>query len=135
MAGYLLVRPHIQTNMENNLSGSLKILTTLNSFSSLIYLKSLPWEILAQYVCLFIKKLEKLLFRCHISFTVFYILVSLQTWIWLFLSFKKICINLFLEKGKGREKERKRNISVWLPLMCPLLGTWPATQACALTGN
>ena len=20
-------------------------------------------------------------------------------------------------------------------LMCPLLGTWPATQACALTGN
>ena len=24
---------------------------------------------------------------------------------------------------------------MWLPLMCPLLGTWPATQACALTGN
>ena len=23
----------------------------------------------------------------------------------------------------------------WLPLVCPLLGTWPATQACALTGN
>ena len=22
-----------------------------------------------------------------------------------------------------------------LPLMCPLLGAWPATQACALTGN
>ena len=22
-----------------------------------------------------------------------------------------------------------------LPLMCPLLGTWPETQACALTGN
>ena len=33
------------------------------------------------------------------------------------------------------EKERKRNISVWLPLMLPLLGTWPTTQACALTGN
>ena len=27
------------------------------------------------------------------------------------------------------------NISVWLPLTCPLLGTWPTTQACALTGN
>ena len=27
------------------------------------------------------------------------------------------------------------NINVWLPLTCPLLGTWPATQACALTGN
>ena len=28
-----------------------------------------------------------------------------------------------------------RNINVWLPLTCPLLGTWPETQACALTGN
>ena len=33
------------------------------------------------------------------------------------------------------EKERERNINVWLPLTCPLLGTWPAAQACALTGN
>ena len=41
----------------------------------------------------------------------------------------------FLERGEGREKERKRNINVWLPLMRPLLGTWPITQACALTGN
>ena len=40
---------------------------------------------------------------------------------------------LFLERGEWREKER--NINVWLPLVCPLLGTWPATQACALTGN
>ena len=24
---------------------------------------------------------------------------------------------------------------MWLPLACPQLGTWPATQACALTGN
>ena len=31
----------------------------------------------------------------------------------------------------GREE---RNISVWLPLAHPLLGTWPATQACALMG-
>ena len=44
-------------------------------------------------------------------------------------------IYLFLQKGEGREEERERNINVWLPLMCPLLGTWPATQACALTGN
>ena len=36
---------------------------------------------------------------------------------------------------EGREKERERNINVWLPLTHPLLGTWPATQACALTGN
>ena len=44
-------------------------------------------------------------------------------------------IYLFLEMGEGREKERERNIRVWLPLMHPLLGTWPTTQACALTGN
>ena len=24
---------------------------------------------------------------------------------------------------------------MWLPLVCPLLGTWPTTQTCALTGN
>ena len=29
----------------------------------------------------------------------------------------------------------KRNIDVWLPLMLALLGTWPTTQAFALTGN
>ena len=40
----------------------------------------------------------------------------------------------FLERGEGKEKERERNINVWL-LLCPLLGTWPTTQACALTGN
>ena len=44
---------------------------------------------------------------------------------------------LFLERGEGKEKERERNINVWLPLVCPTqdLGTWTATQACALTGN
>ena len=31
------------------------------------------------------------------------------------------------------EYEKERNINVWLPLMLPLLGTWPITQACALT--
>ena len=40
---------------------------------------------------------------------------------------------LFIHRERGREGERQRNIYVWLCLMCPLLGTWPATQACALT--
>ena len=43
-------------------------------------------------------------------------------------------IYLFLESREGREKERERNINVWLPLVHPLLGTWVATQACALLG-
>ena len=47
---------------------------------------------------------------------------------------------LFLERGKeGREGGREtsmcqRNIH-WLPLAPPQLGTWPATQACALNSN
>ena len=57
----------------------------------------------------------------------------LSTFSFEFFFFKRFY--LFLERGEGREKERERNIYVWLPPVCPLLGTWPATQACALTGN
>ena len=49
--------------------------------------------------------------------------------------FFKIFICSFLERGEGREKEREININVWLPLVRPQPRTWPATQACALTGN
>ena len=42
---------------------------------------------------------------------------------------------LLIFRQRGREKERKRNINVWLLLARPLLGTSPETQACALTGN
>ena len=52
-----------------------------------------------------------------------------------FIHLFKILFYLFLEREDRREKERERNISVWLPLVRPLLGTWPATQACALTEN
>ena len=55
--------------------------------------------------------------------------------VWLPLLFKKFFIYLFLERGERREIERGRNINVWLPLKRPLLGTWPATQACDLNGN
>ena len=40
---------------------------------------------------------------------------------------------IFRERGK--KGKRERNINVWLLLTHPLLGTWPATQACALNGN
>ena len=46
---------------------------------------------------------------------------------------KKDFIYLFL--GSRREGKREGNINVWLPLECSLLGTWPAIQACVLTGN
>ena len=45
----------------------------------------------------------------------------------IFRFFKKSFIYV-LEREERREKERERNINVWLPLTCPLLlGTWPAT--------
>ena len=50
-------------------------------------------------------------------------------------SFFKDFIYLFLDRGEGSEEERERNIRVWLPLMCSLLGTWSSTQARALAGN
>ena len=51
------------------------------------------------------------------------------------LFLKQDFIYLFLDRGKWREKQRERNINVWLPFTRPLLGTWPTTQACTLTGN
>ena len=41
---------------------------------------------------------------------------------------------LFNFRQRGRVRERGRNINVWLPLSHPLLGlgTWTATQGCAL---
>ena len=50
-----------------------------------------------------------------------------------FFLFLRFYLSIFGERG--REGERERNISVWLSPTCPLLGTWPATQACAPTGN
>ena len=47
-----------------------------------------------------------------------------------FYFFKKA---LFIFRERGREEEG--NIRVWLPLRCPLLGAWPATQAYVLIGN
>ena len=44
-------------------------------------------------------------------------------------------ILFIFREGEGREKDRERNTNVWLSLVYPLLGAWPATQACALTGN
>ena len=51
-----------------------------------------------------------------------------------FFFFLKILCIYFLERGEGKKKEKERNI-MWLPLKRPLLGTWPTTQACSLTGN
>ena len=46
------------------------------------------------------------------------------------LSFKDF-IYLFLERGKKGERKGEKHQCV-LASPCPLLGTWPTTQACAL---
>ena len=38
--------------------------------------------------------------------------------------FFKDFIYLFLDRGEGREKERERNINVWLPLAHSAPGNW-----------
>ena len=50
--------------------------------------------------------------------------------VYIYFFFKRFYLFIFRE-GKGGRK-RERNISVWLPLMYPLLGTQLATQARAL---
>ena len=52
----------------------------------------------------------------------------------LFLFIFKDFIYLLLNRGEGGEKERERNINVWLFLAHPPPGTWPTTQACAWLG-
>ena len=57
-------------------------------------------------------------------------------WAWnISFFFFKGFIYLFLERGEGREKEREKNISVWLPLSSLAPGTQSATQACGPIRN
>ena len=53
--------------------------------------------------------------------------------------FLKILFTYFLEREKGRERGRETSIckrnNDQLPLVWPQSGTWPTTQACAMTRN
>ena len=50
-------------------------------------------------------------------------------------AFSKDFMYLFFRQRRRKGEKTGGNINVWLPLACPPPGTWPATQACALTGN
>ena len=62
---------------------------------------------------------------------------SCSKWILFRIRLKKKFPLFILDRGEGREKKRERNINVWVSLTHPPTGelTWPATQACALTGK
>ena len=51
-----------------------------------------------------------------------------------FRDLKMFFIYLPLDRGEGRKRGREASVCGCLSL-APLLGTWPATQACALTEN
>ena len=57
-------------------------------------------------------------------------------WIVTFIKYKELTFflrfYLFLEKGEGKEREKHQCV---VASYMPPMGTWPATQACALTGN
>ena len=61
--------------------------------------------------------------------------VSVRLASFFFSRFILFCKRFYLFIFRERGGERERDIHVWLPLTCPLPGTWPATQTCALTGN
>ena len=65
-------------------------------------------------------------YACSASFFLFLIF---------FFDLKKKILFIYFKRHAGRGKERERNINVLLPLVHPLLGTWPATQACTLIVN
>ena len=73
-----------------------------------------------------------LLFRTVLS-SFYYLLFGLNNFYY-FLSFLKRFYLFIFREREGREKVRERNSNVLLLLARPLLGSWPATQACALTG-
>ena len=52
-----------------------------------------------------------------------------------FLIQKDFIYLFFRERGREGEREKHPCAINQLPLARPLLGTWPAAQACALTGN
>ena len=59
-------------------------------------------------------------------------ILGADTVLLLLFFFLRLYLFIFIERGREGERE---TLMCGLPLSLPLLGTWPTTQACALTGN
>ena len=53
----------------------------------------------------------------------------------LHIDFLKDVTYIILDRGGREGKREAEKHQLWLPLAPTLPGTWPTTQACALTGN
>ena len=104
----------------------------LSLFCSVLYYISR--SILGKSTCFHSMNIYLFLYLGFLYFLLALFLVFI-VWVLPICFFRLLFIYLFVERGEGREKERERNMDVWLPLARPLLGTWPTSQACALTGN
>ena len=96
---------------------------------SIFYVINFPLSICSYQLCFFISAP----FHYSPSLSQLITLQMISLFMILFLLF--FIIYLFLDREEYWEKERERNINVQLPLMGPPMGTWPESQAYALTGN
>ena len=103
---------------------SVLILSCRNSESQLFQILPCSFFLILNFNCIFI-----------ILFVVVQDFLYILSFICLFYLFNFFKIFFFIFRKRGKEEERERNINVWLPLACLLMGPWPETQACALIGN
>ena len=117
---------------------------------SVIYLIAVPWQIIYFF--------SWVAFNIILSLTFLILLTCVQIWIYFIFPDQHLCfvnvkINIFHHIWKpvrrffksfylficrqrgGREEERGRNISVWLPLMCPYWGPGPQSRHMPLLGT
>ena len=107
-------------------------LSNQSSFSGQLLLQFLSSQSFCQFLnFIYINKITQSILLCFWLFPLSIMLFRLIHLVACISSsfFKKI---LFIFRWEGREKERERNINVWLPLTQPPPGTWPTAQACVL---
>ena len=134
---HILCKKKASQNLECGIS-LLDVNTTVPPYPQRIHLKTpsgcLKPQIIPSPICTVIFPIYIFIYLFPFFCTYCQFLVHIF-YICLLLKFFFLRLYLFIFRERGREAERERNIDVWLPLLHPVLGTWPTTQACALTGN
>ena len=117
----------------------MELQVVLNILSNMLYFLNAGWG-KSQFTVVRTQNTGFILLLLFINCIIFHMKNCKPTFPTLYIVlFLKDFIYLFLERRKEKEKKRGRKIDVWekhqLPLTSPQMRTWPATQACVLTGN